>query len=360
MKQGDVTINRDKTIFCTLFDSNYLDKGIALINSLNNVMDEFILYVYAFDRKAYDILNDMKIHNLKTILFQNIETDELRRIKNSRSRAEFCWTCTPFIVEYTLIHFEEKECTYIDADLFFYKNPRELIQEMKDNKCSVQIVEHRFPNYRVYRRTEKMSGRFCVEFNTFLNNRIGRKVVETWKNQCFACCTSDWKSGTFGDQKYLDEWQDRYEGIHVLTNQGGGIAPWNLSRYRLVGLNAEDILFEDSMTKTIYTVYFYHFHDLCFESESRVNIHLFERPGRVDSELMKYIYMPYISELKRIREMLFVNYQLKLPLKNRKKELLWSKQEKISIYAKIAKLIYLPKAIYQQKIINPKNIIEME
>ena len=34
--------------FCTLFDSYYLDKGIALYKSLEKVSDNFSLFTYCF------------------------------------------------------------------------------------------------------------------------------------------------------------------------------------------------------------------------------------------------------------------------------------------------------------------------
>lgn len=33
--------------FCTLFDSYYLDKGLALYSSLEKVSEDFTLYVFA-------------------------------------------------------------------------------------------------------------------------------------------------------------------------------------------------------------------------------------------------------------------------------------------------------------------------
>lgn len=39
--------------FCTLFDSYYIHKGIALYLSLERVCDDFKLYVMAFDEPSY-------------------------------------------------------------------------------------------------------------------------------------------------------------------------------------------------------------------------------------------------------------------------------------------------------------------
>ena len=46
--------------FCTLFDSNYLDKGLVLCKSMNNVMPEFKLYILAMDDKCTEILKNLQ------------------------------------------------------------------------------------------------------------------------------------------------------------------------------------------------------------------------------------------------------------------------------------------------------------
>ena len=45
--------------FCTLFDSNYASKGIALYLSLEQQTDDFVLYVMGIDRKCQKILNSI-------------------------------------------------------------------------------------------------------------------------------------------------------------------------------------------------------------------------------------------------------------------------------------------------------------
>ena len=59
--------------FCTLFDSNYLDKGLVLYDSMKTVMEEFKLYVLAMDDKCCDILKQLNLSNTVVISLQEFE-----------------------------------------------------------------------------------------------------------------------------------------------------------------------------------------------------------------------------------------------------------------------------------------------
>lgn len=343
--------------FCTLFDSNYLDKGIAMIHSLSRHLDDFALYIFAFDRIAYNVLNSMNIPKVKTVLFEDIINDELKEIRMKRSRAEFCWTSTPYIIQYTLQNYDVDMCTYVDADIYFWNNPSILIEEMENQNCSVQIVEHRFPDYPLYRRIQKMSGKYCVQFNTFLNNEQGMRVLERWKRQCFECCTSDWRKGNFGDQKYLDDWTEVFEGIQVLENHGGGMAPWNVAKYKFEKEDNCGLVFKDRTSGRAYTLVFYHYHDLHFIQENRVKINVFIRPGKVDEKLIQNVYGPYIKELSNIRSNLRKQYGLELSMQDYNKKLLWTRDQELTLYEKIARILYLPVTLYQKVIKERKDIV---
>ena len=52
-------------IFCTLFDSNYIDKGLVLYDSMCECIGEFKLYVFAFDEKCFELLSRMKLQNME-------------------------------------------------------------------------------------------------------------------------------------------------------------------------------------------------------------------------------------------------------------------------------------------------------
>lgn len=109
--------------FCTLFDSYYLDKGLALYRSLSKVTEDFTLYVFCFDDKAKAILDGMTLPHLVVLHHSDFETEELLKLKKERSRAEYCWTCTSVIIEYVLDHYPVDSCTYLDSDLYFYADP---------------------------------------------------------------------------------------------------------------------------------------------------------------------------------------------------------------------------------------------
>ena len=59
--------------FCTLFDSNYLDKGLALYASMKKCMENFKLYILAMDEKCCEILSNMKLLNVVVISQKEFE-----------------------------------------------------------------------------------------------------------------------------------------------------------------------------------------------------------------------------------------------------------------------------------------------
>lgn len=53
--------------FCTLYNSNYASKGLAMYWSLKRVCPEFMLYVFAFDDVLAEALKKMALQNIKII-----------------------------------------------------------------------------------------------------------------------------------------------------------------------------------------------------------------------------------------------------------------------------------------------------
>ena len=80
--------------FCTLFDSFYLTRGVAMYNSLEECGTDFHLYIFAFDDVSFEILNQLNLKHATIISLKEFEDEKLLDVKPSRSKAEYCWTCT--------------------------------------------------------------------------------------------------------------------------------------------------------------------------------------------------------------------------------------------------------------------------
>lgn len=298
--------------YCTLFDSAYLDKGIVLAQSLFKVNLNSILYIFAFDDKCYNVLKELDMPGTFIISLEEFETGDLKNIKKQRSARTYCWTCTPFVIKHVLDYYHEESCTYIDADMYFFGNPQTLIDEIKDAKCDVGIVEHRYGDGYYQKQQLESSGKYCVQFNTFFNNENGRRVLNWWADKCYDCCSEYYQDGNLGDQMYLNDWTERFDGVHELQNQGGGVAPWNIYRYRLLSDNGADIDLYDILKKEKFKLIFFHFHGIHYLSNVEIDVGIYGRYGYPQKKLVNLLYSIYMKKIDEIREMLSEKYKLDL------------------------------------------------
>ena len=93
--------------FCTLFDSNYLDKGLVLQESLEKVIPDYKLYILAMDKQCESILKQLQLNHVVVISQEEFEDEELREIRKERSRAEYCWTCSASLIDYIFETYKE-------------------------------------------------------------------------------------------------------------------------------------------------------------------------------------------------------------------------------------------------------------
>ncbi|MDB4178062.1 glycosyl transferase [Gammaproteobacteria bacterium] len=267
--------------YCTLFDSKYLTRGLALHESLIKQSSNFHLFIFAFDNLCFEMLIKLKLDNVTVISLKEFEDDELLELKDSRNPAEYCWTCTPSTIKYCIDTYKLDSCTYLDADIYFFGDPSILIKEMEEK--SILITEHRYtPKYD----QASTSGIYCVQFMTFKNNAEGIEALNWWRSACNEWCFSRCEDGKFGDQKYLDDWTVRFQGVHVLQHLGGGVAPWNVQQYDLLDKN--------------FNLIFYHFHNFKLLNNSKLDMGSYE----LDHNDIMVLYKPYSRHLNEITERL--------------------------------------------------------
>ena len=215
--------------YVTLFDSLFLPQGLALHMSMARHVGTYTLWILCVDDEAHEVLAKMNLPNVCLLQLSKLETDELKLVKQARTKGEYCWTLTPFAPRFV---FEAnpfiQRVTYLDADVWFRKNPSPIFQEFDESGKHVLITDHAYaPEYD----QSATSGQFCVQFVTFTRNG-GEMVRKWWEERCLEWCYGRFEDGKFGDQKYLDDWPERFgDRVHVLQNKEWMLAPWNATRF---------------------------------------------------------------------------------------------------------------------------------
>jgi len=259
--------------YVTLFDSTFLPQGLALHASMVRHTGDFELTVIAMDEQVERVLVDMALPRVKVIPLRDAETEELQRVKPSRSIAEYCWTITPFAADVVFSRTSAERVTYLDADLWFLDSPSPVFAEMESAGAAALITDHAYaPEYE----RSDIYGRFCVQFMPF-ERSTSQVIRETWQQQCLDWCYAKPSDGRFGDQKYLDEWPGRYgTDVHVLQTVSLLQAPWNAVRF------------------TPGDAAVFHFHRLRIVSPDRVYPGLYRLP----QEHIESVYRPYLRDLR--------------------------------------------------------------
>jgi hypothetical protein len=219
--------------YVTLFDSLYLPQGLALQRSMHRHANEYTLWILCMDDEVHGVLGKLQLPNVRLLQLSAIETDELKRVKPGRTKGEYCWTLTPFTPRFV---FEADptvgRVTYLDADMWFRKSPAPIFEEFEASGKHVMITDHAYaPEYD----ESVTSGQYCVQFMTFTRG-AGETVRAWWEARCIEWCFARVEDGKFGDQKYLDDWPERFSAhVHVLRNTALLLAPWNATRFPYSG-----------------------------------------------------------------------------------------------------------------------------
>lgn len=276
--------------FCTLFDSAYLIRGLAMYESLFHNCPNLHLYLFAFDDKCYETLIKLNLINVTVISLKEFEDARLLEVKPQRSKAEYCWTCTPSVINFVLENYNVDTCTYLDADLYFYASPEFLLNELGNN--SVIITEHRFtPKYE----WRLKYGKYCVQFVTFKKDVKGMSLLKHWRDDCLNWCFARLEDGKFGDQKYLDEWPESFDGVHILRHLGG-LAPWNIQQYDICVQDSK-YLGKEKRSGQGFDAVFYHFHYLKYFANGTIDL----GPYELSDQVKELVYWPYIRHLEEIK-----------------------------------------------------------
>ena len=301
-----------KTTLCTLYNSLYLDKGLVLFDSLKECSSDFELYVLCMDEKCFDVLSEIDDERVKPIKLNAIENEAMLNAKSNRTFAEYCWTCSSRLIQYVFETYNPECCTYIDADMYFYADPQNLIDEMLACDKSVLIVPHRFVERN--KSIAQKVGTFCVEFNCFKNNVNAKAILDRWHEQCIECCSSLDDGIHWGDQKYLDEWPSKYpEDVYICNNPGAGVGPWNIDSYSDYDKKVGSVFYKS--TKERIKLYFCHFESISYLSRNRVRTGVIAGLKSIDYSFVKDLYIDYLRLIDEKKKIIESHYGISLMIK---------------------------------------------
>ena len=256
----------------TLSDRNYLDRGIALYESLNKFQFDYRLYYLCLDDITFDKLIEIGDPRLVPLKirdeFLNGNKDFATLVENNTSvpvgmpdeyytknnlfpgYSDFHFALGSFFTHHIMQKEEPDEVLYIDSDILFYCNP-ELIFDAVAGK-SIGIIRHR------HNRVGCIAGGYNVGIVYFRNNTTGRLCLDWWRNVVMDK-SNEWfaEYGGCGDQKYLELFESMFGDVKIIDEDIGHAAPWNFSLYTY--FDDDTIINWDGAIQPLVFVHFSHF-----------------------------------------------------------------------------------------------------
>jgi len=276
-------------LYCTLFDRNYLTRGLALYGSLVKHRKEFKLVVLCLDDTTFEILTALALQNVELVSLPTLEKSdpELTRTRPQRKALEYYFTCKPALMKFIVERYAGvQRITYLDSDLFYFSDPGPLEREI--GGAAVALTPHRFPP----RLAERIQyGRFNAGWVSASCSPEGRRFIGWWRERCLEWCRLEVQDDRFGDQKYLDRVPMLFSQVNVLDHVGANLAPWNLD-----GLDVRQV--EGGVAVAGKPLVFFHFHGL-----RRVLFRIYDSGllgygGELSAQVRHAVYWPYVSDLE--------------------------------------------------------------
>jgi hypothetical protein len=268
--------------YVTHFNQAYLSRGLALIDSMGQ-SDRLV--VFCHDDKTLSVVNSLGLERIEAIPISALEKQypELSIAKRTRSSLEYFFLLSPYVIKFLIEKRFVKLAVYVDADVFFFKEPQYIVQ-MLNEATDVAITPHRFSDRDKY--MEKY-GKFNVGWVAFRDSKNGLKILDSWAKSCLQSTSTIPTKMSFGDQKYLDYFEEAEGCTQVISHTGVNLAPWNVisverQKNALSHLSDDLILFHFSGLKR-----FPLFASIGFAGYSK----------KPSPQVKKYIYRVYLKKL---------------------------------------------------------------
>lgn len=260
--------------FCTYFDGNYILRFLSLYYSLKKFNFEFNFYILTLDEKATSFFDNKNFENVFIIKIQEIEQcyPELLNAKKNRSLIEYYFTLSPFLPMFIRQRYGLEILSYLDADFYFFKNPKNFILKNIFENSVVLIKQNSHPKYGFYNMG-------WIDYNFTYPETLD--VIKIWSKQCINWCRDIPLDNKYADQKYLDTWTTSLKKIKILAPNYSCLSPWDDNRV---------------IEKNFDSMKAFHFHGYDLnKNEFTTGFHLYNKiPSK---KILEKIFIPYTKEL---------------------------------------------------------------
>lgn len=284
---GKGVLRMDVFHFSTVVSRDHLYKFLALNSSLREHAGSYKLYVLCADDSVYDVLKAIPFENVVLVQLKEIEDETLLQARSNRLFHAYCWTLKPVFLNHVLQVFPDAHYfAHLDADLFFFADPASLFAE--NPTASLYLTHHR--NAKAFEGFYAITGIYNTGFVGCRRDDTSLEAIEEWALKCIDYCPikEEPQRRLFGDQRYVEDWPQRYEGVHVVESIGANAALWNIANYKVsrqgrqVCLNGIPLIF-------------YHFSGLSIISRYEFNLCWYYHIE--DEKVVSLIYHPYLERL---------------------------------------------------------------
>jgi hypothetical protein len=295
--------------FCTLFDSHFLARGLALYRSIIANVPESKVCILALDFDCFSFLASLNEPKLSVFNLDLLEkgNDVLTKAKSNRSKVEFCYTCKPFLCDYIFKNYPDAEIViYVDADMFFFKGLDDVLPNI--NMHSVTLSPHRFSKEHLQKEIIGTYNAGWVSFHKDLN---GLNCLDWWKKKCADWCYEQLFDGRWADQGYLSLIPGTFRNVSEIDHPGANLALWNIGNFTLSINERNEVLVNGQ------PLLFYHFHGL-----RKVVGPIYDMgiAGKAAHLIWNYIYSPYIKSVSAENATLPKSLSSKIFTSNRKRK----------------------------------------
>jgi hypothetical protein len=262
--------------------------------------EPFTLHILAMDEECRWVVDELSLPHVTVTPLDALEKDMfLRKVRDSRTWQEYCWTLASVFTDYILAmnerieitHLDSKRrefsggdiesTTYLDADLFFFSDPVQVFNQIGTR--SIAVTPHRLIPSKNHL---EVNGKFNVGWVTFKNTDRGYDCLREWSANCRAKCSA---SDGCGDQKYIDAWPEKYGDEVCQLGIGVNVAPWNVSNWEVTEGPRVDGT----------TIVCYHFHEFLEREDGTFRLTNYD----LRDEDIEFIYKPYLKAYAEAKQL---------------------------------------------------------